>query len=339
MINICLFGAGRMGRDHAANVFASAYAKLYCVVDPHEASAKSFASDYHCKAYFSAEEALADPMVDAVMIISATSTHSDLIIRSARAGKPIFCEKPIDLDRNRMEECINVIEETGVPFLLGFNRRYDPNFQALYKQMQEGMIGKLESVAITSRDFPLPSLDYLRTSGGMFRDMTIHDFDMARWLLSEEPCEVFASGSCLVNPEIAEFGDIDTAMIILKTASGKLCHISNSRRSAYGYDQRIEAFGEKGMIRAENKKPSSLEYSLETGIHTDNPHPSFPQRYKEAYRLELEHFLRDVIQGKMPLTSANDGRQAFLLAEAAQESLEAGLPVRLSNVQRELSLR
>jgi len=329
MVNICIFGAGRMASDHAYNVSTSA-AKLYCVVDPKEETGRKMALQYACKYYSNPEEALADSNVDAVMIISSTETHADLIIQSAHAGKPIFCEKPIDLDLQRMDECLNVIEKTNVPFLLGFNRRFDPNFRMLHDNLRKGDLGKLEMLSIISRDNPLPSLDYIKTSGGLFKDMTIHDFDMARWLLGDDSYEVFATASCLIDPEIGNIGDVDSSLITLKTSKGVLCQISNSRRSVYGYDQRIEVFGEKGMIRAENSLPTTLEYFGEKGIKKDTPYPSFPQRYQLAYKEELRHFIEDVIKGKKPYVSGEDGRGAFVLAEAAQESLKTRSVVNVS---------
>jgi myo-inositol 2-dehydrogenase/D-chiro-inositol 1-dehydrogenase len=331
MINACLIGAGRMGRDHAKHIILSQAAKLYAVVDIDLKVAKDLADRYGAKTFNTAEEALADPKVDAVVIVSNTDTHADLISLAARAGKPIFCEKPIDLNLSRIDACLKVVEEKKTPLFVAFNRRFDPSFQQLRQKLNEKSIGKIELVSISSRDLAMPEKRFLKTSGGLFRDMMIHDFDMARWLLGEEPTEVYAAGSCLVDPSIHEFGDLDTAMVILKTKSGALCHINNSRRSVYGYDQRIEVFGEKGMLRAQNLTPTTLEYSTVAGVTTDNPHPSFPQRYQEAYRLEMEHFFVDVVKGgKAPLISGADGRQAIVIAEAAQESYRTGLPVKIS---------
>lgn len=332
MINACLIGAGRMGRDHAKHISLAKDAKLYAVVDPQIESAKEVASQYGAKAFSSAEEALKDPAIDTVVIASNTDTHTDLIKLSVKAGKPTFCEKPIDLDITRINECLDVIKKCGVPLFVGFNRRFDPSFQSLRKRLQNNAIGKVEQVTISSRDHALPEKKFLKTSGGLFRDMMIHDFDMARWLLREEPVEIYATGSCLIDPSIAEFGDLDTAMVILKTASGTLCHINNSRRSVYGYDQRIEVFGEKGMLRANNLAPTTIEYSTNEGVQTDNPHPSFPERYSEAYRMEMDHFFTDVVkEGNAPYASAEDGKIAIIIADAADESYRTGKPVKIPN--------
>lgn len=339
MINACLIGCGRMGRAHAEHIHRSPYSRLYGTVDANPESAKQLAAHFQAKHFHSVAEALKDPQVDAVVIVTTTDTHKDLIIQAARAGKPIFCEKPIDLDLAKIDECLDVVEEAGVPLFVAFNRRFDPSFRQLHHQLQEGVVGPVEILSISSRDAPMPDIAYLKTSGGMFKDMTIHDFDMARWMLGEEPTEVFATGSCMVDPRIAEFGDVDTAVLTLKTASGAICHINNSRRSAYGYDQRIEVFGPNGMLRANNIAPTSLEFSLECGIRTERYHPSFPERYVDAYRLELDHFFRDVVKnGKPPEISGVDGRQAVVIAEAANESLASGLPVKIPAPTRKASL-
>lgn len=332
-VNCCLIGVGRMGRDHARFIQRSEHGQVYCVVDSSQELAQSVAKELGCKAYTSVEEALADPQVEAVAIASSTDTHAALIMQAARAGKPIFCEKPIDLDIQRVDECLAVVRESNVPLLIGFNRRFDPSFQAFARRLHAGEIGHLESVSIYSRDWRLPSHDYLKSSGGMFRDMTVHDFDIARWLLQEEPLEVYATGSCLIDPSIAEFGDLDSALVVLKTESGKLCQISNSRRSVFGYDQRLEAFGSEGMLQADNPPQTFVRYSGETGTVTDQMYPSFPQRYAQAYQNEIDHFFTDVVQGaKPPYISGRDGRQAIVIADAAQESYETGKPVRIAEL-------
>ena len=205
-------------------------------------------------------EAFADREVGAVLIASSTDTHARLAIAAARAGKAIFCEKPIDLSLKKVDECLAEVKKAGVPMFVGFNRRFDPSFAALKRRLDAGEVGAVEQVVITSRDPAPPPLSYVKVSGGMFRDMTIHDFDMARWLLGEEPVEVFAFGESLVDRKIAAAGDIDSAMLILRTASDRMCHINNCRRAAYGYDQRIEVFGAKGLLRAENVGETTLEH-------------------------------------------------------------------------------
>jgi myo-inositol 2-dehydrogenase/D-chiro-inositol 1-dehydrogenase len=264
-----------------------------------------------------------------VLIASSTDTHAALVEAAARAGKAVFCEKPLDLDRRRAEACVAVAAECGVPLMVGFNRRFDPNFARLERRLRAGEIGRLEMLTITSRDPAPPPVDYIRRSGGLFRDMTIHDFDMARWLLGEEPVEVFAAASVLVDPAIGEAGDVDTAMVTLRTRSGSLCHISNSRRAAYGYDQRIEALGANGALQAGNVPESTVILAGAEGVVGDKPVHFFLERYAEAYRRELDHFITSVASGKAPLVGGEDGIRALALADAAAESLRTEKPVAL----------
>jgi myo-inositol 2-dehydrogenase/D-chiro-inositol 1-dehydrogenase len=264
VIDVCQFGAGRIGKIHAANIAAHPGARLRYVVDVNREAAAELAKAYGAEVV-DADTALADTGVGAVVVASSTDTHADVAEAAARAGKAIFCEKPIDLDIGRVDACLSALKQGGASMFVGFNRRFDPSFAALHDAVREGRVGKLEMVSITSRDPAPPPLDYIKVSGGLFRDMTIHDFDMARWLLGEDPVEVFATGSCLVDPGIGQAGDIDTALVTLKTGSGALCQISNSRRAVYGYDQRIEVLGEKGMLRAENKLPTTVENATADG--------------------------------------------------------------------------
>ncbi|HEX2333396.1 MAG TPA: inositol 2-dehydrogenase, partial [Burkholderiales bacterium] len=245
-------------------------------------------------------------------------------------GKAIFCEKPIDLSLSKVDSCLEEIEKAGVPMFVGFNRRFDPSFSALKARLDAGEIGAVEQVVISSRDPGPPPLSYIKVSGGMFRDMTIHDFDMARWLLGEEPVEVFAMGECLVDRKIGAAGDIDSAMVLLRTASDKMCHINNSRRAAYGYDQRIEALGSKGMLRAENIGETTVEHFGGRGTLADRPLEFFLERYAEAYRAEMAAFVL-ALQRQTPMpVGARDGRQALVLAEAALQSHKKKRPVKLA---------
>ncbi|GGX65054.1 inositol 2-dehydrogenase [Saccharospirillum salsuginis] len=328
MINLCLFGAGRIGAIHAANVAANPDARLTYVVDVFEASAHKLADQYDARVV-SVEQALADPEVHAVIIASSTDTHADLIERSAEAGKAIFCEKPIDLDLDRTRQCLATIERCGVACLVGFNRRYDPQFNQLKSEIDIDRIGSVEMVTITSRDPSPPPAQYVQSSGGLFRDMMIHDLDMARWLLGEEPVEVFATASCLIDPAIGQAGDVDTALVTLKTASGKLCQISNSRRAVYGYDQRIEVLGAKGMLQANNQLESNLVLTNDQGASGAKPQHFFLERYAEAYRLELTNFIEVLTGQGQPLTNQQDGLMALALAEAALESARSGRAVTL----------
>ena len=325
MVQICQFGAGRIGQIHAANVAAHPKAGLRYVVDIDNAAAASLAAA-HSAAAIDAEAALADSEVEAVIIASSTDTHADLIEASARAGKAIFCEKPVDLSLERVDRCLAEVERLGVPIMLGFNRRFDPSFATLHQSLHEGRIGKVEMVQITSRDPGPPPIEYVKVSGGLFRDMMIHDFDMARWLLGEEPVEVFASASCLVEPEIGAVGDVDTAAVTLRTAGGALAVITNSRRAVYGYDQRIEVLGSEGMLQAGNHTPTTVETSTAEAVSRDKPLFFFLERYAEAYRVELDHFIDSLDQGTVPAVGAQDGRMALVLAEAALESWRLGAP-------------
>ncbi len=326
MITFAQFGAGRIGAIHAANLALAAGARLRYVVDVNAASARALAVRYGAQATDEAT-ALSDPQVDAVIIASSTDTHADLVVAAARAGKSIFCEKPIDLSSKRVEACLAVVREARVPMFVGFNRRFDPSFSALHRRIAHGEIGNVEQVVITSRDPGLPPLAYLKVSGGQFLDMTIHDFDMARWLLGEEPVYVYATGSCLVDPAIADIGDTDSAMIVMKTASGRLCHINNSRRAAYGYDQRIEVHGAKGRLIAGNHSPTTVELANEVAVSTDKPLFFFLERYAAAYRAELAAFLNALEKDEPMPVGPEDGRRATLLAEAAAQSLRGGILV------------
>jgi myo-inositol 2-dehydrogenase/D-chiro-inositol 1-dehydrogenase len=329
MVQICQFGAGRIGHIHAANVAAHPTAELRYVVDINNDAAASLAAE-HGAAVADAEQALADAAIDAVIIASSTDTHADLIEASARAGKAIFCEKPVDLSLERVDRCLAEADRRGVPLMMGFNRRFDPSFAALHQALREGRIGRVELVQITSRDPAPPPIEYVKVSGGLFRDMMIHDFDMARWLLGEEPVEVFAGASCLVDPEIGAAGDVDTAAVTLKTAGGALAVITNSRRAVYGYDQRIEVLGSEGMLRAGNRRPTTLEISTTEAVSRDTPLYFFLERYAEAYRAELDHFIECLAQGRTPAVGAGDGRMALVLAEAAVESWQSGAPARVN---------
>lgn len=327
-MKFALFGAGRIGKIHGGNVAARADCELLYVVDVYEPAAKELAAKYGAKVA-TVEEALGDTAVDAVIIGSSTDTHAYLIEASAKAGKAIFCEKPIDLDSARVTQCLKVVDECGVDLALGFNRRFDPNFQELKSQMDQGHIGKCELVVLTSRDPGAPPVEYIKVSGGLFRDMMIHDFDVAVWLLGEVPCEVMAYGSCLVNPEIGQVGDIDTAMVMLKTKSGKIAHINNSRRAAYGYDQRIEVHGEKGALLAENVPLNTVKYSGADGIVTAKPLDFFLERYAEAYKRELNNFVEAINAKHKPAPGGFEGKVALLLADAAYKSYKTGQPVQI----------
>ena len=329
MLTFAQFGAGRIGAIHAATLATVPGTRLAYVIDVNEKAAAALAAKHGAKVG-DARTAFADKGVDAVIIASSTDTHADLAIAAARAGKAIFCEKPIDLSLKRVDACLAAVRKARVPMFVGFNRRFDPSFAAMKSRIDRGEIGAVEQVIITSRDPGLPPLEYLKVSGGQFRDMTIHDFDMARWLLGEEPVDVFAFGSCLVDPAVGKLGDVDSAMVLMRTASGKLCHINNSRRASYGYDQRLEVHGAKGRITAGNHTPTSVELANGDAVSADKPLYFFLERYAAAYRAELTAFV-DAVEKRKPMpVGAADGRQALVLAEAALKSSKTGKPVKVA---------
>lgn len=326
-INLCLFGAGRIGHIHAANIAAHSDARLKYVVDVEPAAATRLAQSSGAMAV-DAQAALADGEIHGVVIATSTDTHLALIEAASSAGKAVFCEKPLDLDEANARRCIALAARASVPLYVGFNRRYDPSFRRLREEIAAGRIGRVEVVTITSRDPSPPSADYIRRSGGMFRDMTIHDLDMARWLSGEEPSSVFASGSCLVDANIGAAGDIDTAVVVLETAGGTFCQITNSRRCSYGYDQRIEVFGATGMLRAENQTSTRVEHASSSGFQREPALPFFLERYRDAYRLEMDDFVGALRGEPNRLADGEDGLRALILAEAAERSRQTGQAVR-----------
>ena len=305
-----VIGAGRIGRIHAANIAANPAARLVGVADVDAAAAEALAKSCGARALM-LDEAFA---ADAVLIASPTPTHADYIERAAATGRAIFCEKPIDLAAERVRACLRAVQRAGVALMVGFNRRFDPHFLTLKRRLDAGEIGSLELLTIISRDPAPPPPAYVATSGGLFRDMMIHDLDMARFLLDEEPAELHAAASCLVDAAMGAAGDVDTAVVTLRTASGKLCQISNSRRATYGYDQRIEAHGAKGLLRAGNVTATTVELANADGFVSDPALPFFLERYAAAYRAELDAFIAAVAHGAVPRPDGDDGLRALLLA-------------------------
>ncbi len=330
-VNFGVLGAGRIGRVHARAITNDAGAKLVAVADAMPAAAQAIADQYGC-AVSTIDAILADKSIDAVVICTPTTTHADLIERFARAGKAIFCEKPIDLSLARVKECLAVVEQTKAKLMVGFNRRFDPHFMAVRAAIDAGRIGDVEMVTITSRDPGAPPPSYIIQSGGIFRDMTIHDFDMARFLLGEDVDSVMATASVLIDPEIGKLGDFDSASIILRTASGKQCVISNSRRATYGYDQRIEVHGSKGAISAENQRPVSVEIATADGYTRPPLHDFFMTRYTDAYAAEIAAFIAVVTKGTAPAPNGRDGMIALAMAEAALKSVAEGRAVKVAEV-------
>jgi myo-inositol 2-dehydrogenase/D-chiro-inositol 1-dehydrogenase len=318
-IKAALFGAGRIGKIHAANLAAQPGVSLKYVVDVHEESAQQLARR-HGAISTSVEAALADPEIKAVLIGSSTDTHSDLILRSAAAGKAIFCEKPVDLTLARARACAAAVAEAKVLCMIGFQRRFDPSFAALKARLVAGEVGTPEVLIVTSRDQGPPPVSYIKVSGGIFKDMLIHDFDIFRWILDDEAVSVYATGSCLIDPAIGEAGDLDNAAVTIRTKKGRLCQINASRRAAYGYDQRFEVLGSLGMLQAGNHKPTEVLSHTAAGISIDTPEAFFLERYRAAYALEIAHFFDALINKKEPRTTVHDGLKALELAEAATTS-------------------
>jgi myo-inositol 2-dehydrogenase / D-chiro-inositol 1-dehydrogenase len=317
---------------HAENLAGAPGGQLATVYDPAVEAARAVAERFGCSVASSAEEAIGN--ADAVLIATSTSTHAELIEMAAKAGKAILCEKPIDLSLDRVKACRAAIAGCDVPIQIGFNRRFDPGHRAAREARMAGEIGTLEQVVITSRDPGLPPRSYLAVSGGLFRDMTIHDFDLARFMLDDEPVEVFATGSALVDPTIGlEFGDIDAAMLVMRTADGKLCHINNSRRAVYGYDQRVELLGSTGMVVSDNRRAHELKRFGATSTETAEPYLNFfIERYAEAFTAEIAAFVAAIRDGTPTQATFDDGYRALVLAEAAIQSFKTKQGVRVETI-------
>lgn len=330
MIGMAVLGCGRIGRMHARNLKHHPRVNLISVFDIAGQSAAATASELNVTAAHSVDEILADPKVQAILIATSTDTHVPLIAAGVRAGKAILCEKPVDLDLGRARQCWTEISKLKPRVMIGFNRRFDPTFRTLRNRLHADEIGKLEIATITSRDPAPPPAAYIKVSGGLFRDMTIHDFDMARFLAGDIE-EVFALGSNLVDPEIGQLHDIDTCTLTLKARSGALIQISNSRRCAYGYDQRVEVFGAAGMLKAGNHRSTSVEgwTAQQTAAREPVLH-FFIERYRQAYDAEVDAFVVAVETGAPMSPDFGDGVAALELAAAAEESLRTGRAVKLT---------
>ena len=312
-IGIAVLGCGRIGRVHAGNIAAHPRAELVACYDVAGAAAAGLAAQFGADCAGSVEQVLSDERVHGVLIASSTDTHVELITRSVGAGKAVLCEKPLDLDLARVAACREAIGPLASRVMIGFNRRFDPSFRALRERVAAGEIGRVEQVVITSRDPAPPPASYIAVSGGLFRDMTIHDFDMARYLVGDI-VEVQAMGASLLDPAI---GDIDTAMLMMRAESGALVHVNNSRRCVYGYDQRIEVFGERGMLQAQNRHKTTVEaWGGERTRAADPVEDFFIARYAEAYRAELDHFIACLESGAVLSPGFADGEAALRLADA-----------------------
>lgn len=329
MLKVGLLGAGRIGRVHAINIAAHARSQLVAVSDVNEDAAQSLASAHGAKASTS-EAILNDASIDAVLIATSTDTHSDLIERATAAGKRVLCEKPVDLSLERAKRCLAAVEKTGIPVMIGFNRRFDANFAAVKASLKAGEIGKPELLSITSFDPSPPPVSYVKVSGGLFRDMMIHDFDMANFLMGSLPQKVHASGTSIVDPEIGKAGDVDTAVVTLTYADGRIAVIKNSRRAVYGYDQRVELLGSEGLLSAGNVLENTVSRSTKEGVVSAKPELFFLERYMRAYATEWDAFVASALDGAAVPVTLEDGVAALALAEAATESSRSGQAVSLA---------
>lgn len=335
MLKLGIIGAGRIGQVHATSITNNVKnATVHMIADPfmnedkikwiNELGIENITTDY--------KEILENKDIDAVLICSSTDTHSSISIEAARAGKHIFCEKPIDHDLAKIQMVLEEVEKAGIKYQVGFNRRFDNNFKAIKNAVMEGKIGTPHIIKVTSRDPEAPGIDYVKVSGGMFLDMTIHDFDMVRYLSGSEVEEVYAMGGVLINPEIGEAGDIDTAIITLKLKNGALAVIDNSREAAYGYDQRAEVFGSLGSVAISNDSGSKAIISTKDGVVSEKPLYFFLERYMQSFSEEVNQFVEAIINDKDVPVNANDGLQPVLIGLAAKKSLEERRPVKISEI-------
>jgi myo-inositol 2-dehydrogenase / D-chiro-inositol 1-dehydrogenase len=324
-VRIAVLGAGRIGRIHAASVAANPKAELIAIADPIPEAVEPLATSLGAEAMIEPMAAIARSDVDAVVIGTPTDTHVGYLLKAVELGKAVLCEKPIDLDMAKSESAAAEVERVGGRVMLAFNRRFDSTFAAMRRAIDAGRIGEVRQVIISSRDPGMPPAAYVKSSGGIFRDMTIHDLDMARWLLGEEPVLVSAVGARVIDPTLSQYEDYDTAMVLLQTASGKQAHINNCREAVYGYDQRVEVFGATGMLTQDNLRPTTMRVT--TAETTDAREPLlnfFLERYAQAYRAEMEAFIDALVEQKPMPTTMRDGVMALRLAECAIESVRTG---------------
>lgn len=328
MLNVGLLGAGRIAGVHATAISGNPGSTLAAVSDYFPENAEKLAAQYSCAAR-TTEEIIADPAIDAVLIATSTDTHSDLIEAASAAGKAVLCEKPVDLSLARARACQEAVGD--MPIMIGFNRRFDPNFSAMKAALDAGEVGKAELLSITSFDPAPPPVAYVKVSGGLFRDMMIHDFDMANFMMGVAPVSVMATGSCIVDPEIGAAGDVDTAVVTLTYEDGRIAVIKNSRRAVYGYDQRVELLGSEGLLQAQNMLENTVVKSTTAGVSSAKPTYFFLERYMPSYANEWAAFVDALNGGTLP-TTLQDGIAALAMAEAATQSAKTGAPVKLADV-------
>lgn len=333
-VNVGLIGAGRIGRVHAENLaYRIPEANVVAVSDLMLEAAKKCAADFQIPSVYQDHRAiLEDKAVEAVIICSSTDTHARFIVEAAEAGKHIFCEKPIALDLTVIDEALAIVGRAGVTLQVGFNRRFDPNFKQVHDMVAEGKVGTPHLVRISSRDPAPPPVEYIKVSGGIFLDMTIHDFDMARYLINDEVEEVYAAGAVLVDPAIGAAGDVDTTVITLRYAGGAIGTIDNSRQAVYGYDQRVEVFGSKGVVVVANNTPHTAVYSNAEGVQSAKPLYFFLERYTEAYVAEMKAFVECIRRGTPPPVTGLDARIPVVIGLAAWKSYRENRPVKLSEI-------
>ncbi|KQI70731.1 inositol 2-dehydrogenase [Loktanella sp. 5RATIMAR09] len=331
MLKVGLLGAGRIGWVHAKAITAHGGSTLVAVSDFIPESARKLAAEYDCEAR-STDDIIADPAIDAILIATSTDTHSDLMEKATAAGKAVLCEKPVDLSLERARACQKVVAETGQPVMIGFNRRFDPSFGALKAALDAGEIGKAELLSITSFDPAPPPVAYVKVSGGLFRDMMIHDFDMSQFIMGATPVSLTAAATSIVDPAIGEAGDVDTAVVTMTYADGRIAVIKNSRRAAYGYDQRLEVLGSEGLLQAQNMLENLVVKSTKQGVTGAKPTFFFLERYMPAYTAEWDSFVTAVTKGTAMPVTLQDGVNALAMAEAATLSAKEGKPVRVEDV-------
>jgi myo-inositol 2-dehydrogenase / D-chiro-inositol 1-dehydrogenase len=335
-LNIGVIGAGMIGKVHAEHLaFRIPETNLVSIADINLPAVQELAEKLRVsKAVKDYHELLSDPEIDAVAICSSTNTHAQIICEAAEAGKHIFCEKPISYDLKRIDEALAIVKRTRVKLQVGFNRRFDPNFARVRQAVLDGTVGDTHFIHIISRDPEPPTAEYCKTSGGIFMDMTIHDFDMARYLVGKEVTEVYASGAVRIDPEIGKVGDLDTVLIMLKFEDGTLATIDNSEKATYGYDQRVEVFGNKGAVHINNNYPNAAIISDGSSIRHDLPLYFFVERYTESYIKEVQAFAQAVLKNTPTLVTGLDGRAPVLMGLAAKLSIAENRPVKLFEVDR-----
>ncbi len=328
-LKIGVIGLGRIGRVHVENIVRRIpSAKVEAIADISENALREVTAEFNIShKYTNYRDLIANKHIDAVLVCSSTDTHTEIIKAAASEGKHIFCEKPIDLSLDKINDVLHEVENAGIAFMLGFNRRFDPNFLKIRAMIRDGKIGDPHLVRITSRDPGPPPLDYIKVSGGMFMDMSIHDFDMARYLAGSEVTEVYAKATVRVDDAIGEAGDVDTAMILLTFENGTICCIDNSRKAVYGYDQRVEVFGSAGMVSTENNTEDNHYYLDQQGRHAALPLNFFMERYTQSYINEMQEFIESILANRAPVVTGKDGLASARIAYAARESYVNNRPV------------